>query len=272
MNDSKAKDDSPSSNGFSRIKKRRLFDGVVEQLTESIIRGDHKPGDRLPSEKELGHSFGVGRTAIREGLRVLENAGLVYVRPGAGGGAFVKDMGSTHLLNSFETIIRVNRLHLDQIVESLLVFEKALWPLVFERITADDLIRLEDSLNQAKEAIEKGSTNPRNLEFYVILAEASRNQLLAVMTNILVDVLRKYLRQLPISFERKKKVLRGNQAILENIKARNYEQGLQMVEKHFSDLARFCREVTVSSPDPDYSLRNQEGNGIRNKAVKSDRT
>jgi GntR family transcriptional regulator, transcriptional repressor for pyruvate dehydrogenase complex len=225
------------SGGFVPIRNRRLFEGVVEQLTESIVKGYHKPGDRLPTEKELGQSFGVGRPAVREALRVLENAGLVFVRPGAGGGAFVKDIGSGDLLSSFETIIRVNRLHISQIFEALLVFEKVVLPLVFERITPEDISRLENSLAAVREAIANKTPEPRNLEFYIALAEASKNPLLIVITGVLIDIVRKYLSQMQISFERKQQVLRVHEMVLDHIRAKEYDEALSMVEKQFKEHA-----------------------------------
>ena len=225
------------SSGFLPIRNRRLFEGVVEQLTESIVKGNHKPGDRLPTEKELGQTFGVGRPAIREALRVLENAGLVFVRPGAGGGAFVKDIGSGDLLSSFETIIRVNKLRIGQVFEALLVFEKVVLPLVLERIEAEDVRRLEACLSAAREAIENKKPEPRNLEFYMVLAEASKNPLLIVITGVLIDIIRKYLSQLRTSFERKQQVLRVHEMVLANIKAKKYDEAISMVEKQFKEHA-----------------------------------
>ena len=61
---------------------------VLEQLREAILSGRIRPGDRLPGERQLCESFGVGRPTLREALRSLEATGMIEVRPGKGGGSY----------------------------------------------------------------------------------------------------------------------------------------------------------------------------------------
>lgn len=69
---------------FPQISRRRLSTEVAEHLERQILNGDIAQGRRLPSEKELGLSFGVSRNAIREALKTLEERGLVRVENGRG--------------------------------------------------------------------------------------------------------------------------------------------------------------------------------------------
>ncbi|HEY9280152.1 MAG TPA: winged helix-turn-helix domain-containing protein, partial [Eoetvoesiella sp.] len=73
---------------FSPIRPQRAFEEVCEQIRREVAAGTLRPGDRLPPERELAEQLGVSRTAIREALRSLENAGLVQCQQGMGGGAF----------------------------------------------------------------------------------------------------------------------------------------------------------------------------------------
>src|SRR3954464_10069055 len=72
----------------SFAKVRRSFDDVLEQLREAILSGRVRPGERLPNERELCETFGVGRPTLREALRSLEAVGMIEVRPGKGGGSY----------------------------------------------------------------------------------------------------------------------------------------------------------------------------------------
>lgn len=65
-------------------KMSRLYQAVAERLAKSIAAGDHKPGDRLPAERDLAEQFDVSRTTIREAIIALEIQGLVDVRVGSG--------------------------------------------------------------------------------------------------------------------------------------------------------------------------------------------
>lgn len=224
------------SNEFNPIKTRRLFESVAEQLRETILKGLYNPGDRLPSEKELCKCFEVGRPVIREALRMLEMSGILFIRPGAGGGIFAKKVEPDHLLSSFETIIRLDRVTIKQIIEARLVIERAVLPLVFERIQPKDIEHLERSIAQAREALGKKIPEPKNLEFHVLLSEISGNPLLIMITRAIFDVTRKYLEQLKLSFERKKKVLDEHELILKNIKARKFDKVLEFMERHSKEL------------------------------------
>jgi len=225
-----------SNNHFVPIKNRRLFEVVAEQLKDAIFGGQYTSGDRLPSEKELCESFRVGRPVIREALRGLENSGMLFIRPGAGGGSFVKKVDSGHLLDSFEAIISLDRLTLHQITEARLVFERAILPLVLERIQPEDIERLQESINHARDGLTRKIPDPKNLEFHILLAEISRNPLLINITRALFEILRKYLVRSELSFERKKHVLGEHEVILKLIKGKNYDKLHKFMEKHIKGL------------------------------------
>ncbi len=72
---------------FKKIKQNRMFEVIVDQVFEAMLRGDLKPNDKLPSEKELGQIFGVSRVTVREAIRSLEQFGAIEVRQGSMGGA-----------------------------------------------------------------------------------------------------------------------------------------------------------------------------------------
>ncbi len=200
----------------------------------------------MPSEKELCESFRVGRPVIREALRVLENSGIVSIRPGAGGGIFVKKLDSDHLLDSFEAIIRLDRLTVQQITEARLVFERAVLPLVLERIQPEDIERLQESINLARDGLARKIPDPKNLEFHIILAEISRNPLLINITRALFEIVRKYLARSELSFERKKNVLEDHEMILKLIKGKDYGKLQNFMEKHIKELNRLIPKGVVT--------------------------
>jgi len=224
-------------NGFSPIKNKRLFEIVAEQIREAIIDGHYSSGDRLASEKELCQSFGVGRPVIREALRTLENAGTLSIRPGAGGGIFIKKVDSDQLMNSLETIVHLDKVTLAQITEARLAIEKSVWGLALQRLQPIDIKRLEENIAQARECIANNIPEPRNLAFHLILAEASKNPLLIMITKALCTILQKYLSQLGVSIERKKKVLEVHELILKLIKEGDYQEAVAMLEKDVSRLS-----------------------------------
>ncbi len=74
---------------FSPVQTRRTFEEAVAQIAERITLGDLNPGDQLPSERTLAQQMQISRPTVREALKLLAEAGVVAVRPGARGGAVV---------------------------------------------------------------------------------------------------------------------------------------------------------------------------------------
>lgn len=70
--------------GLQPILKVRVFEQAVGQIRAAILSGQYKPGERLPTEADLSSVLGVGRSTVREAIRVLEAEGLVDSRRGAG--------------------------------------------------------------------------------------------------------------------------------------------------------------------------------------------
>src|SRR6266545_3035987 len=70
---------------FDLVERQpRLSDKVASMMLETILSRRLRPGDRLPSERELGEQFGVSRTVIREAVRALVTKGVIEVRSGSG--------------------------------------------------------------------------------------------------------------------------------------------------------------------------------------------
>ncbi len=225
-----------AQNGFNPIKNKRLFEIVADQIREAILYGHYNSGDRLASERDLCQSFKVGRPVIREALRALENSGILSIRPGAGGGIFVKKVDSDHLMHSFETIVQLDKVTIQQIIEARLAIEKSVWALALPRIQSADIQRLEDNIARARECLIKNITEPRSLGFHIIVAEASGNPLLIMIMKALCDVLHKYVAQLGPSLERKRIVLEAHERILKHIKEGNYGQAMALMEQDVSRL------------------------------------
>ena len=81
-----AKDRADKSVEFEPRQTKRAFEHIVEQIRNRIYKGLLKPGDRLPSERELAEQFHTARLPVREAFRVLEESGLIHIKKGKMGG------------------------------------------------------------------------------------------------------------------------------------------------------------------------------------------
>lgn len=219
-------------NSLQSLKRRRLSEEISERLKGSIFSGEFGPGDKLPYEGELCEIFNVGRPVVREALRFLENAGLIQVKPGAGGGAFVKKIGSRTLSDAFEGIIKLDNVSMEDLTEARLTVEMAILPLIFQRLQPLDLEALEQNLVEAQESLEAGIEEPKNLKFHILLANASRNELLIKVNEGLLMVLARLLESYQYSYDRKRRILEEHRKLLSLLKAKEYREMERALADH----------------------------------------
>src|ERR1700722_17497287 len=93
------------------VKRRRLHEPVADQIRQAIFRGLIVTGHKLPPEREMAEHFQTSRVALREALRALEKEGLITIKRGAGGGAFVANFDNTlrALTDSLSTVVRLGQ-------------------------------------------------------------------------------------------------------------------------------------------------------------------
>lgn len=143
----------------------RLYEQIVQQVEESILKGQLKPGNQLPAERDLAQSFGVSRTAVREAVKTLREKGLVEAYSGRG--TFVTNGTAHPIRQSFDLMIRVSQ----QEGSTLTTMREA-------------VAVMDRSLHGREAYIEA------DLDFHLALAEAVENPLILSLLDSIVGLLR----------------------------------------------------------------------------------
>jgi DNA-binding FadR family transcriptional regulator len=164
---------------FRPVRQLRVFEEIVGQLKQSILSGRFKPGDKLPTERELVEQFQVSRVAIREALRTLENSGFIVTRQGAGGGAFVTDLSFEFLANAFVDLFLANKISIPELHRVRLIIEPEIAKLAALATTPEYGQQLEKAL-EAEEISTSSLQEDIKLKTAVhyILAEMCGNRFL----------------------------------------------------------------------------------------------
>jgi len=102
---------------FTRLNAKRTFEEVVTRIREMLFGGALKPGDRLPGERDLAAQLGIGRPAVREALRALESSGLITLRKGKTGGAFISKGKASVIAENMADMLRLSSISVDQFYE-----------------------------------------------------------------------------------------------------------------------------------------------------------
>src|ERR1700743_2697323 len=141
---------------FNRVSLGRISEIIVDQIRLLMRQGHLKPGGRLAAERDLGERFGVSRVTVREALRMLESSGLVEIRVGARGGAFVTAPSSDRVGEGLADLLPLSVISAADVTEVRMMLEAGIVPLVCERATEEDLAELDEICRRSEAALTAG--------------------------------------------------------------------------------------------------------------------
>src|SRR4051812_32369924 len=167
----------PQPGLFAPVSVARASSSIADQIRQAIVTGRLEQGQRLPPERELAEQFGVSRVTVRDALRALEAMGLIEVRVGARGGAFVTVPTGSVVGQTMSDMMMMQAITPEDIVEARLVVELGTVTLACARATDDDLAQLRDLDRRARESLaDRSYTRELSWDFHALLAEAAHNR------------------------------------------------------------------------------------------------
>lgn len=175
---------------FEPVKPVRAYERVVEQIEQAILDGSAKPGDHLPSERELMVQFEVSRSTIREAIRVLESYGLVRSRAGDPRGPTILAISSAPLLKSLTRLASTPGMSLSELLEFRIILEGTSAFLAAENRTEQQLTKMESALANLRESVngDFNEFSACDLAFHEAMAEASHNTLITICCEVVRSV------------------------------------------------------------------------------------
>ena len=218
---------------FQPIYPTRVSDDAVDQILNLIAEGRLKPGDRLPSERELVRQLEVSRTSVREALRALEAKGIIEVRPGSG--SFIRGSGQEEAGPNWVPWLLAHRQEIMQLVELREALETRAAYLAATRASQEQIEAMKNAIDHMSEAIENGDpglTIQADKAFHESVAKACGNELIAYLLNAANEALadpRGAILSLP---GRAAKSLAEHRLIWQAIANRNPEQAEKAVLHH----------------------------------------
>ncbi len=175
---------------YKLVRTSRLYEQIVQQIEESIVKGDLKPGDQLPAERDLAQRFGVSRTAVREAVKALREKGLVEAYSGRG--TFITD-GTTHAVRqSLDLMVKIGQPEgSNHLAEVRAILEPEIAGLAAQRIQEPELA----TMREAVAVMDRAGQDPEayieaDLDFHLALAEGAANPLILSLLDSIVGLLR----------------------------------------------------------------------------------
>jgi GntR family transcriptional repressor for pyruvate dehydrogenase complex len=223
---------------FQPLDRRKVYEQVAEQLLGQIGSRHLRPGDPLPSERELTENFAVGRSSIREALRMLESQGLIT---SVNGGAFVVADAANPLNSSLQLVFALDGdTGVHDLFELRRIIDCEAAALAAERRTDEQLAEMglaiaamEETLPEHDEAFVLA-----DLRFHLAIAEATGNRLILYSMQAARDVVRQALEKVVNVPRSPESAIVEHRAVLEAVTARNPDWARNAMRDHLQRVER----------------------------------
>ena len=221
---------------FTRVKVGRVSEEVVKQVQEAISSGELGPGDRLPPERALAEQFGLSRMSVRDALRTLESSGLIEIKVGASGGAFIRELNFDPFRDTLSSMLRLKKANILELVEARKIVETAIVELAAERATEDDLRAMREAIEAARRALESGDRNyvPYSVTFHAALAQAGKNHVLNLTVRSFRAFFAGVLERLLPTEDMAKRAIADHWELYRAIESHDRQLARQLMSEHLS--------------------------------------
>lgn len=219
---------------YDNIQKMNAPEMVAEKILESLKTGDLTPGEKLPSEQELGRMFGVGRSSVREAIKALVLKGYLEVFQGKG--TFVKQDIAYNDLSSSRFSGILEAIDVSELLEARVVLECKVAELAARKATPKHIRQLKDIVSQIEENEDNISAFLQaDLDFHITLAQSTENKVICEMAKLVIDKVHKhYAVFLETSLRTYEKTVKTANAIVTAIEKGDVQKASDSMHEHLN--------------------------------------
>ncbi|MCC3296162.1 GntR family transcriptional regulator [Arthrobacter sp. zg-Y411] len=233
---------------FANVRPRRAVDDILEQIRGRIQSNELKPGQKLPSERDLAEQLGVSRNTVREAIRMLEVSGLVTLKKGAQGGAFLNTSNTSALSQNLIDGISLRQYDFGELIDVRLVLEGYLVEQACEHASDEEIEALAALAEASSEAESKEPEYERRLvlhmDFHRQLAVIAHNAVAEALTGPLLEITQHFhLKAGPTSGP---ETHENRAQLVQALRDRDPVAGKTALAKHLEALQR---RILASTPD-----------------------
>jgi len=213
------------------LVKTRLYEEIVRQIIERIKSGDLKPGDKLPTERELASQLKVSRTAIREALRSLELMGLIDSK--VGNGTYIREISLDSLMGTFAGVLKQNERLTMELIEVRMLLEVETAKLAAKRRSEENLKAMEKALELIEKEIEQGELGfEGDNAFHAELTNAAENLALSSINNLCGELLSSTRKAALMALDNPRTSLEYHRKIYKAVKNQDAEEAGRYMREH----------------------------------------
>jgi len=226
---------------FKSVQTNRISLAIMDQIKEAVFQNKLVPGDKLPSERQLMEQFKASRVTIREALRTLEYSGILEIKRGSEGGAFIRDP-DTKLVNNFlQDMFSMGKVKISDFTEARLAVEPLSAKVATMRIKEESLEQVRLNIQETQDWLCKGNHSEArllNLEFHRLIAQASGNPVIFFMVDSIMDIMEQNISSILLSAKPVEQTLKYHEEIYLAIKKQDPEEAQNLMLKHIQDIQK----------------------------------
>lgn len=222
-----------------QLHKDSVVNQVVKQITDSIIAGDLKPGDKLPTEPELCENFGIGRNSVREAIKILEAYGVVYIKRAEG--TFVNDSYNHKMLDPMlygillDKNLRINIIQVRKVLDTGMLYQ------IISMITDEKMDKIQQEFESLKtvvlgEGVAAKQVLQADVDFHRALVESTGNPILCNMHEYVDRITtpsREKTVELVLEKNQTEKFILLHQKIINLLLEKNYQNIESVLAEHY---------------------------------------
>lgn len=233
---------------FETVKIKRVTGEIIEQVRNSIVGGNLKPGDKLPSERDMAKQLGVSRPSLREAIQVLEYTGFVEVVQGSG--TFIRDIVKTSLKDPLHTLLKDSDQRYLEMNEFRIEIETWAAGIAAQRITPQEKRMLRTLVHRMQERSREQKPFPDlDTEFHLGIAKACHNSIYYQVANtifyLFAEVTRLSHEQLFVTQKEREGLVNDHRNIYEAITSGNAAAAKRNMNRHLGKTKRWTERTGI---------------------------
>ena len=236
---------------IASIKRQRVSESVANQIREAIFNGRLEPGHKLPPERDMAEQFATSRVALREALRSLEQEGMIEIRRGFGGGAFVADFDNAlrALIDSLNTVVKLGQAKSGHLTEVRSMLEPVMARMAAARATGEDIQAMQEIVEAQERELSSGVLSRKfDMEFHRVVANACHNPVLSIVVTAINDAIRDAIYRSKLTTEMRRQVVRYHREVFEAISRRDEDLAGTLMEEHVVAVERHVSANVTATP------------------------
>ena len=221
---------------FERVEQVPAYRLLADKIADQILAGQIKPGEQLPPELSLAEQFGVHRSTVREGIRLLEETGMLRRRSQKRLVVSVPD-GARLAERSVQALV-MRKVSVRSLYEANLALDPVIARLAAGSATAAQLKRMRDNVEETRRAADHDALAALDAEFHLLLCEATNNEIFQVMRQPLHNLFMPMVSDLVRTIDTSHRMIAAHEKIIAALEDRDSEEAEAWARRHLEDFKR----------------------------------